>query len=306
MPLCVNERSDGGESMVRMDEIDVVGCPGTRRAWLQRAMAGLVACLASGAWALEGGSGPQDPLSGAPWSAVGSLAAGQRLLSAVAIAPSWVLTAAHAVNGAQSADVVFRTPLGGGFSSRARTVHVHPAFISGKVDLALVELEQRVPPGMAIAQVFTGALPGRLIQLVSHGGSTTLITRGENRIDAVQPGALGEPLLYLFDYDTEPTSPPAEEGAAATAGLGPGREATLVSGDSGSAAFVVIDGRWGLAGINTFQATVTPREGGVSTRLAGGIVLASQTAWIARAMRGEPSPQPAPRPGPTAGHTATP
>ena len=253
--------------MVRMDEIGLtVGAP-QRRAWLRRGLAVVLAPALGPAWGLEGGVGPLDPVAGAPWSGVGSLYAGQRLLSAVAIAPRWLLTAAHAVSGAIAAEVVFRSPIGGGFASRARSVHVHPAFGSGKVDLALVELEQRVPAPMALAQIFTGELLGRVVQLVSHGGSTTLVTRGENRIDAIQPGPTGQPLLYLFDYD------------------GPDSEATLVSGDSGSAAFVVVDGRWGLAGINTFQASVTPREGGEPVRLAGGIVLGPHTGWVAETLR---------------------
>ncbi len=238
--------------------------------------------------ALEGGAGASDPQAGTPAAAVGSLYAAQRLLSGVLIDRQWVLTAAHAVNGAVPAEVVFRSPLAGGFVARARAVHVHPGFVTGQVDLALVQLERPAPAALPPAPLYTGPLLGHIVHLVSHGGSTTLITTGENRVDALQPDAAGRPLLYLFDQDGPDLSSNVIGPAVPANGtLGAGREATLAAGDSGSAAFVVLDGRWGLAGINTFQATVTPKGGGPVGRLAGGIWLAPQAAWIARVLRGE-------------------
>lgn len=267
----------------------VSGCPtAVSRRHLLRGFAGLAA-LGWAPWsaALEGGAGPSDPVPGTPASAVGSLSAGNRLVSAVVIQRQWVITAAHVVNGSVPTphEVVFRTPLGGGFSSRASAVHVHPEFISHKIDLALVKLESPVPREMGVARVFTGPLPGQAIRLVSHGGSTTLISTGENRIDAVTPDPQGRPFQYLFDYDgPELSSNVLGPQVPANGTLGAGREATLVSGDSGSAAFVVIDGQWGLAGINTFQATLNGPNG--SGRVAGGMVLVAHARWMAETMRG--------------------
>lgn len=243
------------------------------------------------AWALEGGAGLSEPRANTPQAAVGSLYAGQRLLSGVVVHRQWVLTAAHAVNGAVPGEVVFRSPVGGGYHSRALSVHVHPAFIDGKVDLALVQLAEPVPDAMPVARLFTGALLGHKVQLVSHGGSTTLMSTGENQVDAILPDAAGQPLQFLYDFDgPDLSSNVLGPRVPAMGTLGAGREATLVSGDSGSGAFVVHDGQWYLAGINTFQATVTPKDGGAPGRVAGGILIGPQLAWMARVIRGEAQP----------------
>lgn len=287
--------------MVRSDDVGgrrTAACaPDPRRRQVLRGLAGLgVAAWAPWCAALEGGAGPSDPVPDGPAAAVGSLSAGQRLVSAVVIQRQWVVTAAHVVNGAVPTphEVVFRSPLGGGFASRASAVHVHPEFVSHKIDLALLKLESPVPRDMPPARMYTGPLVGQLIRLVSHGGSTTLISTGENRVDAVTPDAAGRPFQYLFDYDGPDLSSNVLGPAVPANGtLGPGREATLVSGDSGSAAFVVIDGQWGLAGINTFQATLNGPTG--SGRVAGGMVLAPHAKWIADTLRGAaPAAKPAP------------
>lgn len=253
--------------------------------------------VAAPARGLEGGAGPSEPSAGDPRGAVGSLSAGDRLLSGVLIDAEWVLTAAHVVAGAAPPGVVFRSSLGGGFSSRARAVHLHPLSGTARVDLALVRLEAPAPAAIPRSRLFGGPMLGQVIHLVSHGGSTTLMTVGENRVDAVQPDSLGLPLVYLFDFDGPDLRSNALGPALPAMGtLGPGREATLVSGDSGSAAFVVIDGQWGLAGINTFQATVTPPAGGPTGRVAGGIVLAPQAGWISRTLRGQSEPGRPPKP----------
>lgn len=285
-------RSDdvGGQGVSVCEAVHEAVCQPAlhRRQWL-RGLAG----LAAAAWApwsaaLEGGAGPSDPVPDTPASAVGSLSAGNRLVSAVVIQRQWLITAAHVVNGAVPTphEVVFRTPLGGGFSSRASAVHVHPEFISHKIDLALVKLETPVPREMGAARVYTGPLVGHTIRLVSHGGSTTLISTGENRVDAVTPDPQGRPWQYLFDHDGPDLSSNILGPALPVNGtLGAAREATLVSGDSGSAAFVVIDGQWGLAGINTFQATLNGPNG--SGRVAGGMVLVAHAGWIARTLSGQ-------------------
>ncbi|CDN88293.1 trypsin-like peptidase domain-containing protein [Hydrogenophaga intermedia] len=279
-------RSDdvGGESVA------VCNVAPRRRQLLLRGLAGFAACCWT-PWsaALEGGAGVSDPAPDTPAAAVGSLSAGNRLVSAVVIQRQWLITAAHVVNGAVPTphEVVFRTPLGGGFSSRASAVHVHPEFISHKIDLALVKLETPVPREMGAARVYTGPLLGHTIRLVSHGGSTTLIGTGENRVDAVTPDPQGRPWQYLFDHDGPDLSSNVLGPALPVNGtLGAAREATLVSGDSGSAAFVVIDGQWGLAGINTFQATLNgPNGANGSGRVAGGMVLVAHARWIAETLR---------------------
>lgn len=90
--------------MVRSDDVGGEGvavCNVVARRQLLRGLAGFAACCWT-PWsaALEGGAGVSDPVPDTPAAAVGSLSAGNRLVSAVVIQRQWVITAAHVVNGA--------------------------------------------------------------------------------------------------------------------------------------------------------------------------------------------------------------
>lgn len=248
------------------------------------------------AWALAGGLGLQDPQADSPWSCVGSLDANGQLFTATLVGPRHVLTAAHVVNGAQPGLVSFRLAHGSGFVSRASAISVHPSY-KGNLpfnppadpsvhgDIALLRLEKAVPPSVTPARVFGGPLLGRTITLVSHGGSTTLMTVGENRVDHVFNDFLGQPATYLFDYDgPDLSSNRLGPAVPANGSLGTRREATLVNGDSGSAAFVQFDGQWWLGGINSFQLSIGGAGSGAYGSAGGGVVLAAQQAWLRAAM----------------------
>ena len=280
-----------GESLGR------VGC--MRPVQLGMLIGLLVVC--TGPHALEGGYGPVELSAGSPWAAVGSLSVNGQLFSATLIGPHHLITAAHVVAGALPANVVFRSAVGTGFSSVAASIQVSPLFNGQNVDnlpgdpsvhadLAVVRLAHPAPPSLLPALPFDGALLGRILKLVSHGGSTTLATMGENRVDVVFSDRRGQAATYLFDFDgPDPSSNLLGPADATTATLGPGREASLIKGDSGSAAFTEVDGQWWLAGVNTFQVHIGRGRG------AGGVVLAPFRSWIAQTMR-EPPPVAAPSP----------
>lgn len=246
------------------------------------------------AHALTGGAGPTEVPPVPAWAAVGSLEVAGQLFSATLIGRQHVLTAAHVVNGANPTLIRFRSAVGAGFSSGAVSVHVNPAFTgvtasnapgdpSVHADLAIVKLAQPAPASLPVVRVFTGPVLGRVLSLVSHGGSTTLFTTGENRADVVFSDFLGRPATYLFDFDgPELSSNRVGPAVPANGTLGSAREATLANGDSGSAAFVQFDGRWYLAGVNTFSIGFSapagdPRLGGSG---GGGVVLSEHTDWM--------------------------
>lgn len=303
---------DRGVCMIRMDggpgRLARGGATADERSLRARWMPGVLLVglwFVPLAWALTGGSGPQDPAPGAPWAGVGSLDVGGRLFSGVLIGSQHVLTAAHVVAGSDPGTVRFRVALGSGFTATATEIHVNPAYTgntSGNVpgdpsthaDLAIVRLDRPAPEGLQVTRFFGGSLLGRVLTLVSHGNSTTLITLGENRADAVFADALGRPATYLFDYDgPDLSSNRIGPAVPANGTLGAGREATLVSGDSGSAAFVQVDGQWGLAGINTFEIGfgTTPSARGTYGAGAGGIVLAGYRSWISEVLAAPPKPR---------------
>lgn len=284
----------------------LAGCFARSRTVLGQCLVALAGSACGSALALTGGAGPSETLAEPAWASVGSLEVAGKLFSATLIGPGHVLTAAHVVAGADPAAIRFRSAAAPGFTRVAASVQVHPGYTGSSThnspgdpsvhaDLAVVRLLDPVPPGLPTARIFTGPVVGRVLYLVSQGGSTTLFTTGENRADVVFPDFLGRPATYLFDFDGPDLSsnrlgPPVPVNGS----LGAGREATLVSGDSGSAAFVHTDGRWHLAGVNTFSLAFGSANGGAQPpgKGGGGVVLGEHAAWIREAMNAA-SPAPA-------------
>ncbi|WP_159604878.1 trypsin-like serine peptidase [Hydrogenophaga sp. PBL-H3] len=286
--------------MVRLDG-DARGWAAGRRAervragqaWLRRWVCACVCLGVGAARALTGGAGPSEEPTDPAWAAVGSLDVGGRLFSATLIGRQHVITAAHVVAGANPANIRFRSAAADGFSSAGTSVQVHPGYTGSSAhnspgdpsvhaDLAIVRLATPAPSAMPVARVFTGPVLGRVLTLVSHGGSTTLFTTGENRADVVFPDFLGRPATYLFDFDgPDLASNRLGPAVPANGTLGAEREATLANGDSGSAAFVRVDGRWYLAGVNTFNISFGAAGGArVAGTGGGGVVLGEQLEWI--------------------------
>lgn len=295
--------------MIRTD--DERACPGPAKTGcaLARAARGWVALAwlagaASPALALSGGAGSAPLAPDSPWTGVGSLSVNGQLFTGTLIAPGYVLTAAHVAGGASPANVIFRSAGGHSFSSVASEIHVNPAYSGSSrgnvlgdptnhADLAIVKLAQAAPDTLPRYALYSGPILGQVISLVSFGRSTTQASTGVNRVDRVFDDTQGVGQSYLFDVDgPDLSSNRIGAHVPANGTLGSGAEAGLISGDSGSAAFVQVGGQWQLAGINSFAITFAPGPTtlGAHGSGGGGIVLAGQQAWIQSVIAPVPEP----------------
>lgn len=269
----------------------------------RRLLVSALAAPASQARALMAGVAPDSPqrrldsLVSSRFACVASISVRGGTYSGVCVAPRFVLTAAHVAGDGLDAYVYLN--LGRDLSHRhtVQRVHRHPK--PGRIepgywfgDLALLELGQMLPAGVELPPL--ARLPPRegvRIELAGYGGSgpgdqgmtvsshTGLRRIGANRIDRVitAPGRDTEPLIYLFTFDA-----PATARREVSRSLGNEVETGLASGDSGSPAFVVEDGRLALLGINTFVVRSTPNGAPTYTfgTISGGEALTAHRDWL--------------------------
>lgn len=267
----------------------------------------LLATLAAplSAFALVGGAGVAPNTTGSPWSGVGSLSVGGSTFTGTLIAPGYVLTAAHVTAGADISSISFQVNAGTSYAIAASQVFVNPGYTgnaSGNVagdpsvhaDLAIIKLASVVSADVPVYSLYTGNLQSKDLTFVSFAGSVATKKTGENRADVLFSDAAGIKQTYLFDYDG-PDLATNRIGAniAVNGTLGANREASLVSGDSGSSAFVKVGGLWQLAGINTFEAMFSagPAISGQYGTGGGGIVLSAYSSWI-NSVVATPVPEP--------------
>jgi len=256
----------------------------------------LIAVLAAplSAFALVGGAGVDPNTADSPWSGVGSLSIAGSKFTGTLIAPGYVLTAAHVVAGSDLSTISFQINAGTSYAMSASQVFVSPGYTgnsNGNVlgdptnhgDLAIIKLSSAVSADVPVYNLYTGNLQSKDLKFVSYAGSATSKKTGENIADVLFADAAGVKQAYLFDYDGPDLSTNRLGANIAPNGtLGADREASFVSGDSGSAAFVNVHGQWQLAGINTFEAMFTagPTTSGQYGTGGGGIVLSAYSSWI--------------------------
>jgi len=261
---------------------------------------------------------PNVPSS--PWAGVGSISVGDRDYTATLIDPRHVLTAAHVVNGARADSVTFTLNADGDASQRiaAQAIYVNPDYhgftpaSDGIVhaDLAIVELSAPAPANVPTYALYTQPIkPGTLLTLVGYGaggdgvhgvaeGSASSHWKrvGSNMADVLFPGLNGKKKLeaYLFDFD----GPDASSSFVGGTTLGNAVEATLGVGDSGSPAFVLDDGVWRLAGVNTFVTGYRngPARPGVFGTGGGGMLVSGYADWISATVGASAIVSPVPEP----------
>ena len=259
----------------------------------------LAACLAPlSASALVGGAGVAANDANSPWAGVGSLNVGGGLFTGTLIAPGYVLTAAHVVAGAAASSVSFQLNAGSSYTVAASDIYINPDYTASTAgnaagdptnhsDLAIIRLASTVSADIPFYNLYAGNLQGADLNFVSYAGSSTVKKTGENIADVLF-GSSGNQ-TYLFDFD----GPNLSTNRIGAGTLGANREASMVSGDSGSAAFVSVNGQWQLAGINTFEATFAngPLTSGAYGTGGGGVVVSGYASWIGSVVAA-PVPEP--------------
>jgi hypothetical protein len=261
---------------------------------------GLALATPMSAMALVGGAGITANSATSPWNGVGSLNVGGNLFTATMIAPGYLLTAAHVVNGASAGSVSFQVNAGTSYAIGASDIFINPDYTgtpAGNVasdptnhnDLAIIKLNSAAGVDIPFYNLYSGNLLGADLNFVSFNGSSTAKTTGENIADVLNTNAAGTNQTYLFDFD----GPTQATNVMGLGTLGASREASLINGDSGSAAFVNVNGEWQLAGINTFEATFAgfSATAGAFGTGGGGVVVKGYSNWIGTVIAA-PVPEP--------------
>lgn len=270
--------------------------------------AALQLCMAAAFAVVDGELDPNTVES--TWAGVASLTVGEGTYSGTLIAPHYVLTAAHVVGHRRPEEITFNLNYGGDLTHRikAEAVYLRPGFLGavgfkpgGEKDLAIVRLAEPAPAGVPVYELYEDDLPqGSIVTFVGYGGSGMgalgatekgqpqskrwgsnvadcfAFTPGPENCDMIDLLGNGPKAIYLFDFD-----PPSRPGQKPNGRL-PFNEATLAGGDSGSPAFVYVQGQWRIAAVNTFVTRDGPNGRTSVFGTAGGGVLVSgeNGLWI--------------------------
>jgi secreted trypsin-like serine protease len=226
-----------------------------------------------------------DPNSNPTFSGVGLLSNG---CTGTAITSSHILTAAHC--GASSSFTVNNTD--GSQTSYSGTTVFNPSASFPFDDLAILNLNNPLPNNIPTYSFYGQPLTiGTTITMVGYGGSGngdvgvavngngSVKRIGQNVVDAYLDrqqdiGSTYQP-IYVFDFDGTDNSTNLIGGGS----LGNSLESSLWVGDSGSPAFVEINGVYYLAGVNNFVArgiNSAPLFGS----FAGGVDISQYNSWI--------------------------
>ncbi len=254
--------------------------------------------------ALMAGRLPDSPTArvdantdGSAWRGVGSVVVGSGAYSGVAIAPRYVLTAAHVVGSAAPSQIRFVLNLASGQSVffEAEAVTRFPSYSFPYDDLAVIRLNADLPGQVRLYPILeTPVATGQTVFMVGYGGSgngdvgptvgssSTVKRRGRNTVDAIQAtldSSGRTSTFYLYDFDG-----PTGNGSLGGRSLGNAEETSAAGGDSGSPVFVEAGGIVWLMGINNFVAAPsdnTPIDYKFGT-LGGGMLLSDPrfVAWL--------------------------
>lgn len=181
-------------------------------------------------------------------------------------------------------------------------------------DLAILKFSGTLPAGVPVYPLYTGDLTGATLTMVGYGqsgdGTTgyyvspsfTVKRVGGNVADAFYTqddskpttSAAGAKEVFRFDFDGLTSSTNYFGGPT----LGNRIETTLGGGDSGGPSFVLSNGVYYLAGVNTFTQSTPGHAAPKFGSLGGGIVVGAYKAlWIDKVLNGTLPPSQPPTTG---------
>lgn len=192
------------------------------------------------------------------------------------ISPSWVLTAAHCVEGAEPTDVEVRVgetafePGGPGINHAVAAIHIHPDYAGKAPDVALIRLTTPVTGSTPVELLGTAGaaleVPGHLLT-VAGWGHVSENGPGSNRMQHVDV-----PLLATAACQQAYAGRAKVDGALELCASATGRDAC--QGDSGGPLFLAGDnGGYTQLGVVSWGIGCA-REGnpGVYARLASSVI----------------------------------
>lgn len=253
-----------------------------------------------------------------PFSGVGSIAQGTGTL----LDATHVLTAAHLFDNFGTSGNGISFDLGNGASGMtfaASRVDISPNYhgvgTDDVGDIAIVTLSAPVPAAFRTYGLYTGALTsGTTLTLVGYGlsgdgvsgysGGSGVRRVGKNNADAFllpgkgnisttyQPGDQ----TYLFDFDSPDGDTASAPNRIGGLSLGNDVETTVGDGDSGSPAFILVNGQYEIAAITNFNYQFgTDANPGPAVPFfgsgGGGAIVSGYTDFLSGFV---PAPEPAP------------
>jgi secreted trypsin-like serine protease len=270
-----------------------------RRGFLAAAVAGLTFVCTAPASAVQpyivGGVNADEPY---PFIVSLQSASGRHFCGGSLIAPDWVVTAAHCVQGKSASQVTARIGSNdhtqGGEVVPSAEVVTHPDYNPDGAggDLGLVRLAH--PAQAAPIPIAASAAPGTATRLLGWGQTCPTEGCGESPV-----------LLQQLDTQIDPPSrctasfDPKDELCTDN----PGGKSGSCYGDSGGPEIAKADDRWQLLG-------VTSRPGNTDSTCATAPSIYTSTvaysAWIAGRIAPPPPSQPEPTPSPSPSPTPSP
>ena len=196
----------------------------------------------------------------AVYASVGRIDTNSWMGTGTLIAPDWVLTAGHVVNGIKSLNFTI-----GGMVYSAKQWIQNPnwtSVLSFGYDIAVVQLTKAVANIKPAERYYGSAELGKTATFVGFGTTGNGLTgasrfdgrkrAGQNIYDKISAGngAAGRDLLY--DFDNPAQAADNVIGASTPLNL----EYLIATGDSGGGGFINVDGRDFLAGVHSYGSAV--------------------------------------------------